>query len=101
VDWVGGMFMLLRRDVFETLGGFDERYFLYYEDVDLCARLWSAGMRVMQLRQVSVIHLARRSSHRSLRYLVIHLVSMSRYFLSGSFWGMVWRSAFQSGARRS
>lgn len=101
VDWVGGMFMLLRRDVFEALGGFDARYFLYYEDVDLCARLWSAGMRVVQLRQVSVIHIARRSSHRSLRYLAIHLASMGRYFLSGSFWGTVWRSAVHGGAHRS
>ena len=101
VDWVAGLFMLFTARGYAAVGGFDERYFLYYEDVDLCARLWSAGMRVMQLRQVSVIHVARRSSHRSLRYLAIHLVSMSRYFLSGSFWGIVWRSAFQSGARRS
>lgn len=100
VDWVGGMFMLLRRDLFEALSGFDERYFLYYEDVDLCARLWSAGMRVVQVRQVSIMHLARRSSHRSLRYLAIHLASMFRYFLSHSFWGTVWRSAIHSDARR-
>jgi len=100
VDWVGGMFMLLRRDLFDALRGFDESYFLYYEDVDLCARLWSAGMRVVLVRQVSVIHLARRSSHRSLRYFVIHLASMFRYFLSASFRGTVWRSAIHSGARR-
>ena len=38
-DWVGGMFMLFPRHVFEQLHGFDERYFLYYEDVNLCGRL--------------------------------------------------------------
>src|SRR5262245_998486 len=42
-DWVAGMFMLLRRDVFAGVGGFDPRYHLYYEDVDLCARLRLAG----------------------------------------------------------
>ena len=100
VDWVGGMFMLMRREVFDALGGFDERYFLYYEDVDLCARIWLANMRVVQVRQVSVMHLARRSSHRSLRYLVVHLASMCRYFLSASFRATLWRSSAQIGLRR-
>jgi len=85
VDWVGGMFMMLRRDAFKNIGEFDERYFLYYEDVDLCVRLWAAGLRVTQVRRVSVTHLARRSSHRSLRYLAVHIASMCRYFLSASF----------------
>lgn len=43
VDWIAGMFMGFRRSVFADVGGFDERYFLYYEDVDLCARLRAAS----------------------------------------------------------
>lgn len=45
-DWVGGMFMLFRRETFAQLGGFDQRYFLYYEDVDLCARLNLQGYKM-------------------------------------------------------
>lgn len=80
--WVGGMFMLFPRRVFEQLHGFDERYFLYYEDVDMCGRLQLAGYKVVVCPQVQVIHHAQRSSHRSLKYLRWHLASMLRFFLS-------------------
>jgi hypothetical protein len=43
VDWCTGMFMLLRSEAFRSVSGFDETYFLYYEDVDLCRRLRAAG----------------------------------------------------------
>lgn len=82
MDWVAGMFMLFPRRVFEDLGGFDERYFLYYEDVDLCSRLHAAGRAVLYSPPVSVIHDARRESHRNLRYLRWHLASMLRFFVS-------------------
>ena len=81
-DWVGGMFMLLRRDAFAAVGGFDPRYHLYYEDVDLCARLRLAGYDIRLVPSVSAVHLARRQSRRDVRYLVWHLRSMIRYILS-------------------
>ncbi len=81
-DWVAGMFMLFPRRVFADLRGFDERYFLYYEDVDLCARLRSAGLRACRVAECCVIHDARRQSHRSLRYLRWHVSSMLRFFLT-------------------
>ena len=81
-DWVGGMFMLFSHRVFQLIHGFDERYFLYYEDVDLCGRLRLAGYRVTVSPQVRVVHHAQRSSHRSLKYLRWHLASMRRFFLS-------------------
>jgi hypothetical protein len=83
-DWVAGMFMLFRATDYARLGGFDERYFLYYEDVDICARAWRAGMKVVLCRAVSAIHDARRQSRRSLRHLRWHLASMARYFISGT-----------------
>src|SRR5437660_2418075 len=81
-DWVGGMFMLLRREAFAAVGGFDARYYLYYEDVDLCARLRLAGYDIRLVPRVSAVHLARRQSRRDIKYLVWHLRSMIRYILS-------------------
>ena len=89
-DWVGGMFMLFPRDVFKKLGGFDQRYFLYYEDVDLCARLRFKGYKVALCPDAKVIHLARRSSHHSFKYLQWHLMSMMRFFCSSLFLKILW-----------
>ena len=85
-DWLGGMFMLFRREVYAELGGFNERYFLYYEDVDLCARLRLSGYEVALCPAAKVVHHAHRSSHRSLRYFCWHLTSMMRFFLSSVYW---------------
>ena len=81
-DWVAGMFMLFRAPVFGELHGFDERYFLYYEDVDLCRRLRSRSYEVRLLPTISVVHDARRESHRSLRHMRWHLASILRFILS-------------------
>jgi len=84
-DWVGGMFMLFSREMFSAIRGFDERYFLYYEDVDLCARLTLRGYKVCLTPKSKVIHQAQRTSHRNLRYLKWHCISMMRFFLSRPF----------------
>lgn len=81
-DWVAGMFMLFPASVFRAMGGFDERYFLYYEDVDLCARLALAGYKRLVCPDVAVVHEARRSSHRRLRFAVMHVRSILRFFFS-------------------
>ena len=81
-DWVAGMFMLFRREVFSQVGGFDTRYFLYYEDVDICARLRLEGYRVAVCCNVPVVHEAQRASHRNFRYLKWHLSSILRFFSS-------------------
>jgi GT2 family glycosyltransferase len=89
-DWVAGMFMLFRNEAYRDIGGFNTRYFLYYEDVDLCARLTLQGYRVALRNNVSVIHDARRTSHVKLRYLKWHLTSMFRFFLSPVYWKLNW-----------
>lgn len=82
VDWAAGMFMLFPRSVFERIKGFNERYFLYYEDVDICARLHLAGLRVVVCPAARVVHHAQHSSHRSLKYLRWHLTSLIRFLTS-------------------
>lgn len=81
-DWVAGMFMLFKSTEYKALGGFDERYFLYYEDVDICARLALKGRSVLVCPTANVIHDAQRSSHKSFKYLRWHLSSMLRFFFS-------------------
>ncbi|MCC6611313.1 MAG: glycosyltransferase family 2 protein [Burkholderiales bacterium] len=87
-DWVAGMFMIFRRDAFAALGGFDERYFLYYEDVDVCARARSHDMEIALVTNVSVVHHARRASRGDLRHALWHVRSALRYFALG---GTPWR----------
>lgn len=80
-DWVAGMFMMFDAKAFTAVRGFDEGYFLYYEDADICAKLTRAGWPVVYCKEAEVTHDARRDSHRKLRYLRWHLSSMLRFFL--------------------
>jgi N-acetylglucosaminyl-diphospho-decaprenol L-rhamnosyltransferase len=95
-DWVGGMFMLLRSEVFAGIGGFDEGYFMYYEDVDLCARLRRAGFEVVLDPAADAVHAARRDSHRRPRYLLWHLRSMLRFWRSAAYAALRRRSSADS-----
>lgn len=79
-EWLAGMFMLFRVEDFQAIGGFDENFFMYYEDVDICIRLWKADRTVLACPQAQVIHCARRSSRKSLGYMKWHVASMARYF---------------------
>lgn len=79
-DWAAGMFMLFRSSVYQNLRGFDEGFFLYYEDVDICVRLQNAGYRLLAVPEAVVVHDARRDSHRKLTHLQWHLLSIVRYF---------------------
>lgn len=71
--------MLFRAEAFRDVGGFDGAFFLYYEDVDICARLWQAGWKVIYHPGISIIHDARRSSRRDPHYMRWHAASMLRY----------------------
>lgn len=79
-EWVAGMFMLFRTESFRQLGGFDERFFLYYEDVDICARAWKQGFKIVACPSAVVVHDARRDSRRKLRFMFWHLSSLAKYF---------------------
>ena len=83
-EWVAGMFMLFRASTFAALNGFDEGYYLYYEDVDICWRTWRTGQMVVACPSVIVIHDARRASRVNWQHRRWHLASMLR-FLARSF----------------
>lgn len=84
--WLAGMFMVLDSQAFREVGGFDERFFLYCEDYDLCARLYVAGYSIVLNEQVSVVHDAQRDSHRSAKHLRWHLSSLGKVWFSSAFW---------------
>jgi len=84
--WFAGMCLLLRSSAFRAVGGFDERYFLYCEDYDLCARLHLTGYELKLDPTSTVVHEARRSSHSSLRHFRWHLCSLLRVWSSYPVW---------------
>ncbi len=79
VDWIAGMFMLFKSERFHAVGGFDEKYHLYYEDVDLCRRLQAAGHDTVFQPRAEVIHDARRGSRRELSLMLHHVASAARF----------------------
>lgn len=82
VDWVSGACFVIRRRLFEGLGGFDESYFMYLEDVDLCWRVWRSGWRVRFEPAATVMHVQGVSTdQRPYRMLIAHHRSMLRFAL--------------------
>jgi N-acetylglucosaminyl-diphospho-decaprenol L-rhamnosyltransferase len=62
VDWIAGTCMAVRRRTLEEIGGMDERFFMYFEDADLCRRAREAGWLVYYLPQIEVLHHSGASS---------------------------------------
>lgn len=62
IDWVPGAFSIVPRDLLKRIGDFDEAFFLYYEEVDLCRRVRAAGLRVRYWPDVVVVHIGGESS---------------------------------------
>jgi N-acetylglucosaminyl-diphospho-decaprenol L-rhamnosyltransferase len=63
-DWLSGCFLFFRRKAFEQVGGFDEGFRKYFEDVDICERIAKAGWKVMHCGATWVVHEERRASGR-------------------------------------
>lgn len=81
-DWIAGMFMLIPTTTYALIQGFDERYYMYCEDADLCRRLRQQGLKTAYLPATVVIHNPRRNSHRDLQHLKWHLGSLTRFIFS-------------------
>jgi GT2 family glycosyltransferase len=85
VDWFSASFLLLPSAAYRQVGGFDERYHMYCEDVDLCLRLQLAGLR-LERSQATAQHHAQRDSLRNWRPLVWHVHSLLRLWCGVAFW---------------
>lgn len=84
VPFLSGAFLFCRTDVLQSLGGFDPRYFLYFEDVDLCRRV-ARTHRTVYFPGATAIHVWKRASHTSMRFAWYFMRSAAKYFLR---WGI-------------
>jgi GT2 family glycosyltransferase len=80
VDWVTGAFMLVRGEALSEVGPMDERFFLYFEDVDWCYRMWELGWEVHFVPEVRLVHGFQRSSTKVSRSLVHHIRSFFGFY---------------------
>lgn len=87
VEWVLGACMMVRREALDRVGPMDERFFVYFEDVDWCRRFWTAGLKVVYLADAWLIHYHRRMSAENpgmrgvfRRVTRIHIESALKYF---------------------
>lgn len=94
--WLAGLFLAARTDQWRALQGFDERFRMYAEDVELGLRAWTAGLQVLRLPVVACTHRARRESKSSLRRLLWHSMGLGRLWLSAT-----WRQYHRLGIAQS
>ena len=84
-EFIHGCFMLFRTTDFKYLNGFDKRYFLYMEDVDICRRIDEIGKKKLYYPKVEIIHHHQQGSSKSLKLFIIHTSSAIKYFLKWGF----------------
>ena len=80
IENASGCFMGFRTDLFKEVGGFDKRYFMYFEDADI-SREAAKRKRVVYFPEAVVYHLWGRDSKRNLKLLRVHIFSMLKYFI--------------------
>lgn len=79
--WISGCFMLFDRDLYELLRGFDERFFLYMEDVDICKRALNLEKKISIDKNNYILHKSRRMSYKHPVYFFYHILSIIKYFI--------------------
>lgn len=80
VDWVSGAALFIRRDLFVRLGGFDENFFLYFEDVDLCRRVRAVGHDVLLTKGFPIVHYGGQSHMSTKKQKEYYYQSQEKYF---------------------
>jgi len=83
--WVAGMAMIFKKNTFQLIDGFDERFFMYLEDIDICKRLINNKYKIFIDKENRVIHNAQRESRKNIKLFFIHLNSLLKYFVK---WGL-------------
>jgi len=81
IDWAIGAAFFLSKELFEALRGFDEDYFLYVEDEDLCLRIWKMQRQVIYVPESQMIHNHLRASRKVGKKMFFHIKSMILFFL--------------------
>lgn len=79
IDFCTGCFMMIRTSIFKQINGFDDRFFMYFEDADLSKRAKKYG-KIIFHPGVCVTHLWERASSKKVKFLFIHIFSMLKYF---------------------
>lgn len=77
-NFISGAFMFIRRDIFRLVGGFDERFFMYFEDVDICKRIMNYG-KIGYMDYSFAYHKRSRDSYKSLKMMFIHINSFFKF----------------------
>lgn len=80
VRMISGSFMVVDVKKFKEINGFDERYFMYFEDNDLCLKAEKAGYKLLYTPKYSIIHLYGKGAHRNFKLFRIFLASMGKFF---------------------
>lgn len=95
VDQVMGACLIVRRTIFESLGGFDERFFVYYDDVDLCARVKKLGYKIVHFAESRVYHFGGGTTS-SVKGMRLFYLLRSRLLYAGKYFGpvSVWMLVF-------
>lgn len=86
IDWIGGLFIFTRQDIFKHLGGFDEDFFMYYEDQDLALRGRKRGWLSYYFPSVIVEHSVGYSSNQNLRILIERYRSELMFWIKHYSW---------------
>ena len=81
IDWGSGAFLCIRSEKFDQAGGFDKRYFMYFEDVDLCQRLKENGVHLRYLKGVKAVHQGQYKNRRLFSKHFVWYVSSLLMFL--------------------
>lgn len=84
-DWINGSCLLFSSNTFKTLCGFDERYFMYCEDVDICLRLKILGMRIELAPNAFILHYGGHASKKKFTHFVWHVNSLLILWFSKSY----------------
>lgn len=80
VDWVSGAALAISKKLFDTCNGFDENFFMYFEDIDLCRRVQLRGQKILRLPQVSILHIGGQSYCDEKKQKAQYYVSQDYYF---------------------